>query len=746
MSHPNLLPYPFDLFPLSKLSFIPLDQAGVPYQSASHNSSSHYDPTDIAQYALAHWNAYLKSEDDVHREAVMVQAHWLLAHQIPLRNDAGGWPIAPALHMYSASQPYLSACTQGSGVSVLLRAYQLTQEDAFLQAARRAVRTFELDILDGGINAPIGTTGLFFEEVAVYPASHTLKGHILALFGLYDYAMLTKDNVAEVLIQHGIVALHTLLDAFDTGYWTRHDLLQKRLASWSEHTLHVTLLTAVAVCFDCKRCTSLAVRWRGYQRHLTTYMHYLLIRTASVSWDKSVTFFLRRLVFPNRHTPLHNTIAPAQVCVPITAFPVPGGMRSVLKSVAQVMEKRWQMLYLTHYQGQGAEELTIELFGRRIASPWQFPGVWLYCLSGGAKLLRLLRRGSDYDLILPQDGVFTAAFAALIGKMAGIRVVCMDHGNVTLLDNPSFQRECLASLEGYWWPRRVLLSLLLRFYWPSQYVMARIATACIDQFLVAGDEVEEVYRSMLHVHPSRISRYAYMIDVARFTPPDRDTWLQGRMAQGLAEDAIVITLINRLAVEKGLRFALEGIALALSTLPLQVRERVKVLIVGDGPLRLQVEADIQRHRLSSLCVLWGEAKPHEVIMLLGISDIFLYSGTRGTNYSVAVLEAMAAGCAVVATVMPQSNAQLLAEGRGIAVTPASAPEISSAIVRLCNDTILCQQMGQMAREYVAAYHSPLALQRSLLRASFFVPTLEDTAIAVHATHSSYEPIEVSFET
>ncbi len=409
-----------------------------------------------------------------------------------------------------------------------------------------------------------------------------------------------------------------------------------------------------------------------------------------------------------------------RICVPITAFPVPGGMRSVLKSVAQVMNNRWYMLYLTHHKGQDAEALAIELFGRRIASPWQFPGVWLYCLSGGMKLLHLLHRSSGYDLILPQDGVFTSAFAALIGKIVGIRVVCMDHGSVTLLKNPSFQRECLEALASYTWPRRVLLSLLLRLYWPSQYLLARIATPCIDQFLVAGDEVEEVYHTLFHVHPSRISRYRYIVDIARFTPPTKDAWTQLRMEQGLAEDAIVITLINRLAVEKGLSFAVEGIALALLTLPLNVRERVRVLIAGDGPLRPQVERDIQTFQLSSQCILWGEAKPSDVTMLLGLSDIFLYSGTRGTNYSVAVLEAMAAGCAIVASVMPRSNTQLLAEGRGIAVAPASATEIGVAIAQLCDDATR-RRMGQLAREYVATYHSPLSLQRSLLRASFFAP-------------------------
>ncbi len=178
-------------------------------------------------------------------------------------------------------------------------------------------------------------------------------------------------------------------------------------------------------------------------------------------------------------------------------------------------------------------------------------------------------------------------------------------------------------------------------------------------------------------------------------------------------------MINRLAAEKGMEFALEGITQALAMLSPELRTRVKVLVVGDGPLRPQVEADIQRLDLDAACVLWGVAKPSDVVTLLGISDIFLYSGTRGTNYSMAVLEAMAASCAVVATVVPQSNARLLAEGRGIAIRPGNATEIGTALAHLCENRELCRQVGQKAREYVTTYHSAQMLKRNLLNASCF---------------------------
>jgi len=727
----DLLPYPIDMFPLLNVPFGTLDEARAQYHVAAGEFSSAYHPTKRAQYALAHWNAYLTHGDDEQKEAFMTHAHWLLAHESHLSNNASGWPITIAATEYHASQLWLSALTQGNAISVLMRAYQLTQEDAFLQTARRAVRTFELDILDGGVSTPIGDNGVFFEEVAVYPAAHILKGYILALFGLYDYITLTKDSTIEAVIQRSITASHTLIDAFDTGYWTYSDLLHKRLASQSCHSLHITLLEAFARYSGCEHCAALATRWEGYQHSFGRSLRRLIASGVRAYWDYALKPILRGLIYRTVNANKHGEVD--RVCVPITAFPVAGGMRGVLKGVAQVMSDQWQMTYLTHHKGQGADGLEIEIFGRRIASPWQFPGVWLYCLSGWSKLFKLLHHGSDYSLILPQDGVFTAAFAALVGKMAGVRVVCMDHGNMTWLDNPALRMEWMKGLQAYPWYGQIFSLLRFACYWPSLHLLAWVATCCTDQFLVAGNEVEDVYRKRFGVHPSRIIRYAYMIDVARFTPPDRASGRRIRAEQGLSEDAIVITLINRLAAEKGLHFAIEGIALAVAALPPDVQARVKVLIVGDGPMHSQVEADIGRYHLETVCVLWGEATPSDVVTLLGIADIFLYTGTRGTNYSMAVLEAMAAGCAIIASVVPQSNAQLLAEGRGIAIMPASATDICAALVRLCSDVTFCHNMGQMAREYVTHYHNPLMLKRSLLRASFFVPSIE-SADSTSARH------------
>ena len=719
-AHPELCLYPIDMSPLLRLPFGDPDENGVLYNAPSGDIPALYHPTSIAQYALACWNAYLANGDDGYRVAFETQANWLLDHEVRFPNGAGGWPIPFTLEEFHVSKPWLSALTQGNVISVFVRVYQLTGESAYLQAARRAVRTFELDILDGGVSSLLASEDIFFEEVAAYPAAHVLNGYILALFGLYDYVALTHDDAVEALIRRSLTTFHEIIDAFDAGYWSRYDLLHKHLVPLFYHALHIVLLKALADYSGCEHCAQLAARWEKYQRRFTCRLRYVVISRVHLYWSRRGILWLRH--FMPGVSRENDPVSLVRVCVPITAFPVAGGMRGVLDGVAQAMSERWKMVYLTHQQGRDAQGLEIDTFGFKLTHPWQFPSVWLYSLVGWFKLFALMRR-RPYEIILPQDGVCTGAFAGLVGKIAGARVVCMDHGSVTLLNSPAFRSELLSSLKTYPWYHRIFARLQLELYWPSLRFLARIASHYADQFLVAGDEVEAVYRKSLGVLPSRIVRYPYIVDAARFTPPDKETRAKMRVEHGMPEDAIIITLINRLAPEKGLEFAIEGITLALSSLPAEVRSRIRVLLAGDGPLRSQVGANIRQHGVDTVCRLWGEAAPADVVMLLGISDIFLYSGTRGTNYSMAVLEAMAACCAVIASVSPQSNARLLDEGRGVPVEPGSSTAIGQALVRLCSDLGLCRQMGSMAREYVERYHSAQMLLRSLSRATHFAPAL-----------------------
>jgi len=201
--------------------------------------------------------------------------------------------------------------------------------------------------------------------------------------------------------------------------------------------------------------------------------------------------------------------------------------------------------------------------------------------------------------------------------------------------------------------------------------------------------------------------------------PDAVARTHMREKMDIAADAIVITMICRLAIEKGLDIAVEAINQALSVLSPMVRSRIRVVIAGDGSMRKLVEEDVRKRGQSQSYMFLGEVSTKDVPSILAISDIFLYTSRRGVGYPLAILEAMASGCSVVASSVPLANSHMLDEGRGIVVPVGDAERTAAALIQLINDPILCRQIGSRAREYVVTHHGSAQLRRALMRVTYW---------------------------
>ncbi|HEX9036784.1 MAG TPA: D-glucuronyl C5-epimerase family protein [Ktedonobacterales bacterium] len=723
------LPFPIDMGPLLGLPFGRLDERGVPYNTTNGAHGGAYQPTSIAQYGLAQWNAWLEDHDPARLPAFFAQADWLLENERRMASGAGVWPIPFPSPGYGASGPWLSALTQGNAISVLMRAYHQSGDVRYLESARRAVRSFEMDIFEGGVSAPVADGGIFFEEVATYPAARILNGYVLALLGLLDYTRVTRDEDIERLARRSIDTLHDLLPGYDLGYWSSYDLLYRRPASRFYHALHIALLRALAEYTSCEQCASLAARWEKYQKSHWNRARYYITSRARRYQAKFTAQRAARARSAAAKAP--DWDGRARALASITGFPIAGGMRGVLVGVGEVMQSEWKLEYLTRAVGADRARYAIHAFvrkyrllGREATSPSHYPNVALYQREGQRILTRLMRtRG--YTLALPQDGAFTAAYTGPVARRYGARVVTMDHGNVTLPDSEFFKAQRDAEYTRRRQPRRAIERLRFRLYLRALRRLIRRAVESSDTFLVAGDEVQDTYVRQYGVSPGLIVRYPYWVDAERFEPLPGQDRLALRNRLGLSAGAVLITLISRLTDEKGFDVALNAIAAALALAGPDEAARCGVLIAGSGPLRPQIEADIRRLGLGDVTKLWGEASRDDVVELLRASDIFLYAGKRGTNYSMAVLEAMAAGCAVVATSAPISNARLLADGRGVALTsPASADQMAGALARLIQHDDLRRQMGHEARLYIQRRHSASALRQALWRATGWAPSLD----------------------
>ncbi len=165
-----------------------------------------------------------------------------------------------------------------------------------------------------------------------------------------------------------------------------------------------------------------------------------------------------------------------------------------------------------------------------------------------------------------------------------------------------------------------------------------------------------------------------------------------RAGLGLPGDAPVVLFVGRLAAQKGVA----DLIAALDLLQ-HVRPDLRALIVGDGPLRSQLEETAHAFRLDGAVRFLGHRD--DVPRLLAAADLLvlpsLYEGLPNV-----VLEAMRARKPVVATAAPGTT-EVIADGRTGLLVPVHDPTaLARAIRTVVEDPALALRLGAEGRARV----------------------------------------------
>jgi glycosyltransferase involved in cell wall biosynthesis len=145
-----------------------------------------------------------------------------------------------------------------------------------------------------------------------------------------------------------------------------------------------------------------------------------------------------------------------------------------------------------------------------------------------------------------------------------------------------------------------------------------------------------------------------------------------------------------------------------------IRELSDVLLVlaGDGPERAMLEAKARQLGIDDRVVLLGYRS--DIRDLLAVCDLFVLP----SNYEalgLAVLEAMAAGRAVVATAVGGIPEVVLNGVTGVLVPPRDPSALANAIRRLLADPALMHEMGAAGRSRVQREFSSAAMVQRVMR-------------------------------
>lgn len=140
----------------------------------------------------------------------------------------------------------------------------------------------------------------------------------------------------------------------------------------------------------------------------------------------------------------------------------------------------------------------------------------------------------------------------------------------------------------------------------------------------------------------------------------------------------IVAFAGRLAPEKRLDLLLDAFR-ELS----RVRS-VRLLILGDGPLRGDVERRIAAEGFASRCALIGQVD--NVFPFIGLADVLVLPSDY-EGFGNVLVEAMACGVQVVATDCPHGPREILADGRyGQLVPMGNAIDLRDAIERSLSGT------------------------------------------------------------
>ena len=181
------------------------------------------------------------------------------------------------------------------------------------------------------------------------------------------------------------------------------------------------------------------------------------------------------------------------------------------------------------------------------------------------------------------------------------------------------------------------------------------------------------------------------INLVRFNPDGQFNELRSKF--GFSEDDFVTGFIARCTKQKAPLDFLEAVRLAHKQNP-----KVKGLFVGEGDMDAEVDAYIAEHQMSDY--IYRSPFRTDVPDLLHCINVYCLP-SLWEGLSIALLEAMAMGKAIVATPTDGTKEVIFNEDDGLLIPYSQPQALADAILRLYTDKPLYIQCGQHARQLVA---------------------------------------------
>jgi len=230
----------------------------------------------------------------------------------------------------------------------------------------------------------------------------------------------------------------------------------------------------------------------------------------------------------------------------------------------------------------------------------------------------------------------------------------------------------------------------VRYQW-----LRRAFRPFVTRYVALSPDLREYLCRRVGIPEDRVEQIYNGVDTARFRPrADSEVPIHGCPFR--PDEHWVVGTVGRMESVKDQTNLVHAFVGALRMHP-DARRRLRLVLVGDGALRPEVERIVDEHRIRDLVWFAGEA--NDVVPYLQSMDCFVLP-SLAEGVSNTILEAMACAIPVIATRVG-ANAELVEEGlTGRVVPRADSQSIAKAVIEYFTSPATARRHGRAGRQRV----------------------------------------------
>jgi sugar transferase (PEP-CTERM/EpsH1 system associated) len=227
--------------------------------------------------------------------------------------------------------------------------------------------------------------------------------------------------------------------------------------------------------------------------------------------------------------------------------------------------------------------------------------------------------------------------------------------------------------------------------------LRKLMKLMVHRYIAVSQDLASWLTDVVRVNPNSMRQIYNGVDQDFFFPPIDSDSKKGLPSWFVSPgECIVLGTVGRLAEVKDQARVLEAMAIIFGKEP-SLKDKIRLVMVGDGPLRSTLENQIERLDLGSHVLMTGDRS--DIPQLMKTMDIFVLP-SLAEGISNTVLEAMATGLPVVATRTGGNPELVSSEISGLLFPVGDSESLAEALLTLIASPQLRKGMGENALERI----------------------------------------------